>query len=333
MLTTEQTCEQIPARPTSGYAPNMSGLEFFQDVHPPEGYTFIATFSAESGGKMQHYSVQGADAAAAMVLRLDKPGIQVFSSCASYLTPDSRKADNARSTGSFWGDLDAGPRKPYATQSAAFRALVTFEAALGLPQSMVIKSGSGLHAYWLTTASVLAGEWKVTATLLKASMAKWGLLADPSRTADIASLLRPVGSTNRKGKPKQVTCARRGVPADSMSIRAILEAYMGFEVEDGDFLSQRPVHVLETGNLNSDLTAGLGVRWFEQLPPAQKDACLEEMLAVVRDLADGSRTEWIKIVAACARSGAPSAEALCEAWSKQSLKYDPRGFASTFASF
>ena len=65
---------------------------------------------------------------------------------------------------------------------------------------MVVISGYGLHVYWPLEQSIEPDAWLETANKFKKllSAATPPLLADPSRTADLSSLLRPTGTVNKK---------------------------------------------------------------------------------------------------------------------------------------
>jgi hypothetical protein len=117
--------------------------------------------------------------------------------------------------------------------------------------------------------------------------------------------------------------------------RQALEAYTGVAVDEVDELGPPPAHIAEFDGWadNSDLSAGLSAHWFEWLTPDQKDACLAEMLDAVADLADAGRPDWLRIVAACARSGAPGAEDICRRWSQCSSKYSAAHFDTAYRSF
>ena len=73
---------------------------------------------------------------------------------------------------------------------------------------MLIDSGNGIHCYWPLTKAIPANAWQAMATEIKAIFDAHGLLVDPSRTADFASILRPVGSFHKKGEPKEVICKK-----------------------------------------------------------------------------------------------------------------------------
>lgn len=120
---------------------------------------------------------------------------------------------------SFWLDLDvkADP-KAYATVGDAATALRSFCKAMLLPKPTVTSSGGGLHAYWPLTAPVDAERWQRYASILKQLTVSWGLRTDPSRTADRASVLRPVGTFNWKtGVAREVKVVMLGSVVDTES--------------------------------------------------------------------------------------------------------------------
>ena len=96
----------------------------------------------------------------------------------------------------------------------------------------------------------------------------------------------------------------------------------------------------ETGN--ADLSNGAEAsRWFERLSPEDQDACLAEGSATENFIkrADGCRADWLKIMMAFARSGAPNAREIGRGWSKRSndpgrrQKYNEAEFEERFAEF
>lgn len=114
--------------------------------------------------------------------------------------------DNTQAIRAFWLDLDvkADP-KAYATAAEAGASLRQFCEAMGLPRPLVTSSGGGLHVYWPLNEDLEPEKWAHYAHILKQLSDSWGLKADPSRTADRASVLRPVGTHNWKtGAPRTV---------------------------------------------------------------------------------------------------------------------------------
>src|SRR5690606_22329592 len=107
--------------------------------------------------------------------------------------------DNTAELKAFWMDLDVKAEpNAYATQQEAAEALRQFCQSMGLPRPLVTSSGGGFHAYWPLTQPLDPEKWQHYASILKQLTDSWGLKADASRTADRASVLRPVGTHNWK---------------------------------------------------------------------------------------------------------------------------------------
>ena len=113
---------------------------------------------------------------------------------------------------SFFVDIDCGPEKfardpekSYPTQMEATRDLRRFCQEASFPFPALVSSGHGLYAHWLIDQDVPAAQWKTLADVFKQVLAAYSFKQDPSRTADSASVLRPVGVHNRKtGEIKDV---------------------------------------------------------------------------------------------------------------------------------
>lgn len=114
--------------------------------------------------------------------------------------------DNTHALRAFWMDLDVGVEAhKYPTPAEAATALRQFCGAMALPRPMVTSSGGGLHVYWALDSDIGPDKWQHYATILKQLAESYGLKADPSRTADRASVLRPVDTHNWKtGAPRTV---------------------------------------------------------------------------------------------------------------------------------
>lgn len=206
----------------------MDTLNFLRRLWPETGLYLLAVPSSfQSNGKdVQYYrhlpytSIdEAAIAAQAMAYDRDAP-TNVFFALATvvndYTKMNKAQRDeqgvkvrgmgNTSQVMAFWLDIDVkADINCYATQAEAIKALGGFCKALGLPKPMVVSSGGGVHAYWPLSDPVDAPTWVDHAAILKALTDSWGLRADPSRTADVASILRPVGTANWKtGEPRPV---------------------------------------------------------------------------------------------------------------------------------
>jgi hypothetical protein len=178
---------------------------FLRHILPTEGYYCCATFK---GGHCEQYFTPSIDALVERILVEDANGNTVYHACATYLSPGRRTQDNARCARGLWLDIDAGDGKPYADVDQAAHAVSAFARIANLNDPTCVESGSGLHCYWTVDANIPAKEWRDLADAFRELCDRHDLQADHSRTCDIASILRPVGTTNRKlpGNPRRVTC-------------------------------------------------------------------------------------------------------------------------------
>lgn len=194
----------------------VSGESFLSHVLPDEGYKCATVLT---GKRRYNQFFDSISALAAFVAARDAQGETVYHACAAFKVPQSdpretprnqrtmgRTAHNAACAQSLWLDVDAGPSKAYTTAAAAYVALVSFCARIGLPAPTVVGSGSGLHAYFALVEPALPGTWLAYATCLKQLAAREGFHCDPARTSDISSILRTPGTHNRKHGAVEVWC-------------------------------------------------------------------------------------------------------------------------------
>lgn len=192
----------------------MTPLEFLTSVWPPHGPYCIATPNPHGGFKHKTYPTIEA---AAQVCDNLKDTTDVYFACHSLIENriwDAHSKNHDGTTGkwrvrthknmqeaqSFYLDIDVKAEEDaYPDQASAVIALRAFIDATGLPIPTIVSSGSGgLHCYWLLTDPILSTEWRTHGERLKALTIAHGLKADPSRTADQASVLRVVGTYNHK---------------------------------------------------------------------------------------------------------------------------------------
>src|SRR5580698_220767 len=187
-------------------------LAFLRCVLPPEIGDFYCALVLE-GNRRRQFFFKTIEELAACILFHDRQGRTVYHACSSFKDPQGttawvekqgkkewhpRAGQNAAQARSLWLDIDAGPGKPYRDAFDAARALGRFCREVGLPYPVVCSTGGGLHAYWPLDTVLAPEAWKALAEGLKALCVKHGLHADPSRTADISSVLRTPGTHNYK---------------------------------------------------------------------------------------------------------------------------------------
>lgn len=186
-------------------------INFFNSIMPDTGFRYIVT-PAPNTKSFFHYPCETNEAMVLKANELDAENKTVYFGCASYRQKSYvdeqgktryRTADNAGWAKSYWLDIDCGAAKAaegkgYATAKEAGQALKIFCDNTGLPIPTLVSSGGGLHTYWPLDTTIPKEEWKPIAEKLKALTHSLKLLADDSRTSDIASILRPVGTHNWK---------------------------------------------------------------------------------------------------------------------------------------
>lgn len=192
----------------------MNSLDFLQRILPSAGVFFVGTRS--NNKKFPHsYFPTITDLAE----WLDKQGAHddVYFACASYKQSGdkkTRKLQDVEFAKAFWLDIDIRPdsNSAYGNASEFSAALGTFVKSYSLPLPFVVFTGGGFHLYWPLDRDIPYATWRPIADGLKQACKNVGFKADPKRTSDITSILRPVGSLNHKypQKPEVVAVHEAG---------------------------------------------------------------------------------------------------------------------------
>ena len=154
--------------------------------------------------------------AEAQIDKLLQEKCNVYFACAKYKDPsEGRIQPNGDLIKAFWIDVDCGLGKPYADQAEGLSALKDFCAKVHLPLPTIVNSGRGVHAYWRLTTVIDRLQWKPVAERLKALCEEHGFAADPSRTADNASILRVPETLNFKDDA--------GLPVEILAVEPEIE--------------------------------------------------------------------------------------------------------------
>jgi len=247
---------------------------------PDEGYICVAMLLPQGG--FRHYFCETHDHAQAQIDALENAGHTVYLAQATFdrekideaqthnaaiprglpkaeytsLRKKLRSQENALLLRSFFFDIDCGPDKDYPDQKTAVAALKEFVAQTKLPMPTVSSSGNGLYAHWLIEEMIPAENWRTTAYLLKQVAAGLGFKADPSRTADSASVLRPPGTTNRKpGKEAKPVRLLKLQPASPYALfsSALNKAGGKLHLDTTKTSAPKP-----SKDLNQDFASGIG---------------------------------------------------------------------------
>ena len=173
----------------------MNCLDFLRKILPTKGY-YCATTISDRGARNRFF--ESVDQLADFVH--DNRFTNVYHACSSFVNPSKRTQENAQYQRSLWMDIDvrSSGDNSYMDFGAAISAVQVLCKRASLPRPMVLFSGGGLHVYWLFDVDIPREQWLPYATGLKAACAIWGIRADPHRTADAASILRPLDTINPK---------------------------------------------------------------------------------------------------------------------------------------
>lgn len=195
----------------------MNTVEFLRFVLPQTGLYFSATptsFIGADGKEIHHFKhacFTSPAHLAAHCIDLSDEGKNAYFACSSYkeeyieverkgkIKRKQRVQDNAAFARSQWIDIDCG-NDEYPTQQDGIRGLGNFCRDSGLPlPNVIVSSGNGIHGYWVFDMDVPAASWISAAKLFKAIQARFNFAqTDTTRSADVASVLRPIGTNNDK---------------------------------------------------------------------------------------------------------------------------------------
>ena len=211
----------------------MDTLKFLEKVLPAEGHFILAAKIPGYSG-FAHRAFTSHKQLAVAVLQSDtKQGWVVYHACASYLQQEGkqhRTADLAQAVRSQWVDIDVGEGKPYAAVRDAVAAVARFCKSLGIPAPLVVRSGGGLHCYWLFDRDVPAKLAKVMMPAFVHASKAHGFVHDYGCASDIARVLRPVGSHWRKSGSVEVTVLRDAEPFNPGRLYKRLREYVSAPV-------------------------------------------------------------------------------------------------------
>lgn len=243
----------------------MNTLEFLKAVLPEEGYKFVGLAKVGTTG-IAHKAYDSLEVMAQAIESYNKQdNLTVYHACCGYKEPNYQTLEgktkfrgepNWDKAKSFWADIDCGQDKfdngkGYATKVDAAKAIIGFCRSNGFPDPMLIDSGGGLHCYWPLTRTIGPKSWRLMASGFKSVMQAAGLMVDPTRTADLSSILRPVGTLNRKpgrdAREVKVKTQSNPVSPEDFS-RAVSTALGKYQVTP-------PVVRNSTPNINDDLLA------------------------------------------------------------------------------
>jgi hypothetical protein len=177
----------------------MATTDLLKAVLPPEGEGVYCIIGLKDGIYPKQFFVDTLTEVEKLIDDLLADSRNVYFGCAKYINDtDGRTQKNSNFFRSFWIDIDCGLGKPYATQADGLDALKTFCNDTHLPLPTIVNSGRGIHAYWRLSSTIDRVNWKPVAERIKSLCVEHEFNADPSRTADSASILRVPETWNHK---------------------------------------------------------------------------------------------------------------------------------------
>lgn len=273
-------------------------------VVPTAGIKYLAELkSFQKDGKdisyFKHYPYESIGAMAGAALELDEEGCAVYFALAGFSDPVEttnkktgkpktlyRTQPQAVAVKAFWADIDCGEAKAetgqgYATKQEAAQAVKRFCQATQLPVPLIVDSGSGLHCYWTLASEIPGDQWIRVAPYWRAVLNHFHLRSDPARDMDVASVLRPVGTTNRKAgvdrTVKAVVVGQENIPPGEF-IKQLIRLIKSSEIPVAPRKTPVPAH-LQGPSLNDDLAV------TREYPPSSATLVIEKC-AQMREFAD-----------------------------------------------
>ena len=227
-----------------------------------------------------------------------------------------RTKENAAYARAVWLDIDCGPGKPYATKRAAAEALKAWRKQYAMPwPTFIVDSGNGLHVYWAFTQDIKAEHWPALATRLAAICKHGDLKIDPKPTTNIAAVLRPITTTNKKDPSKPKSVRLLGGTRQPCRVKDF-----GKHLSDAIRVNRIP---LKTASRPPDGKLDPYTGGLESAPAdAQLIAEKCQFLRHMRDTqgADQTEPEWFAALSILAKC--EDGEELAHTWSEQHPGYD-----------
>lgn len=200
----------------------MNTLDFLRRVLPTDG--MYCRFSLT--GKRNRFFSDLADVASE-VQALDQKGQDAYFAISTFKDDSSRRNTNVEAIKVVTIDVDCGEDKPFPDWKAGLKALGKFIVDMKLPKPLIIKSGNGLHTYWIVERDLDRDEWTPIARAMKDAAAGQKFEIDVTKTADPSAVLRPVGTHNFKDptNPKRVDVLLDGGDTTVAALKKSLAYY------------------------------------------------------------------------------------------------------------
>jgi hypothetical protein len=200
----------------------MDTLDFLQRVLPTEGVYCRFTLPGKSN-RFFGSITELVDA----VHSADQRGQDAYFAVSTFVDDSSRKNTNVAATKVVVVDVDCGDGKPFPSWKEGLKALLKFIVDTKLPRPMIVRSGNGLHVYWVLDRSLPLDDWMPLARAMKAAASAQRFPIDMGKTADASVVLRPVGTHNHKDpeNPKPVVLLFDAADTTAEALREALSYY------------------------------------------------------------------------------------------------------------
>ena len=289
----------------------MDTLEFLRHVLPSEGvYVSIVINDGDYPRQKFYNNINDLSTAC---LSLSAGGNNVYYAVASFNDKQGgRKQDNVRKIKAFFHDVDCGADKPFLTWKEGLVALGEFVAKTNLPRPMIVRSGNGLHAYWVLDRDYSPEEWQPVANRFKALTIQSEFKVDPAVPADSARVLRAIKTVNPKGGHE----VKLLMPADVVTLDEMDAAISACGVP------KRPVAVkpVQQKPVSKLLDA---MRVQQEYPPADPDVIVSKCAQLkwaTTNQKDVSEPMWYSVIGVAAFCENP--EETAKLWSHLHPTYD-----------
>ena len=148
-------------------------------------------------------------------IKLSENGYNAYFALCSFVDNTGRKAANALDAKCIWADIDAGKSdSKYKNWEEAWEALVQFSHNTKIPPSIAVRSGKGLHVYWVFNNQIPCAQWKPIATAFRQLCQEQGLDIDTACTEDKARVLRIPGTLHQSSGNLVMLLGETGVYYD-----------------------------------------------------------------------------------------------------------------------
>lgn len=277
-----------------------------------------------ANNKFNNIPVSSITEATRRTLEISNQGNEAYFACAEFTTTNNREASNAAGASCLFSDIDCGPEKAssgkgYETVTAAVNALKQFCQDTEMSYvTHIVLSGGGVHVYWALDCFVNRKTWQNIAMKLKALAKALGFFVDPSRTSDIASVLRVPGTFNYKySPPRPVTLEYASeAPVSHLALFAAIDA--AYNKFCGDPVISKQSNVVNV--VNVDFT---GTR-YQKLGSPNLDSLASALFALDPDCDERTWTIYrLAPMARAARDNAgfsASLYDLAKSWSSGELQ-------------